>query len=104
MGDTINYEDLPEGIQGDANDYPFEVVSEGANAVVERGGMIYQKFTCNGCGNRLTMDVPNTFFKQGSCDQCGVVTDIEARGCNFLAVFPLTEKGKDALYDQTPSN
>jgi hypothetical protein len=97
MGDEFKYEDLPEGIQGDANNYPFDECAAGAQEVTLRGGIIFQKFTCSGCGNRLTMDVPNKFFTRGTCDQCGTETNIQETGCNFLAVFPLTEKGKAGI-------
>jgi hypothetical protein len=100
--DHINYEDLPEGLQGGQLDHPFDDCAVGAEEVVKRGGTIFQKFSCRGCGNRLTMDVPNKFFTEGSCDQCGVVTNIRETGCNFLAVFPLTEKGKESVETLSP--
>jgi hypothetical protein len=67
--------------------HPFEEVLASANEVIERGGTVYQKFSCSNCGQRLTMDVPNTFYPEGNCDQCGHVTNIRETGCNFLAVF-----------------
>jgi hypothetical protein len=93
----MDYKDLPEGIQGGQNDYPLAEVAEAAEAVAERGGQVFQKFTCAQCGNRLTINEPNKFYTRGECDQCHFITDITETGCNFLAVFPFTEKGKAAI-------
>ncbi len=67
--------------------YPFDAVLKQANEAIERGGEAYQQFTCGGCGNKLTMDVANTFWTSGSCDKCGAITDIKAAGCNFMVVY-----------------
>jgi len=48
----------------------------------------FQKFTCNNCGDRLTIDVPNKFFSSGKCDKCGHITDIKKHGCNFMLHLP----------------
>jgi len=68
-------------------DHPFYEVTAQAEAQAAKGHLTYQKFTCVGCGNRLTMDTPNKFYKQGTCDQCTATTDIEAQGCNFLLIM-----------------
>jgi len=105
MGD-IKYEDLPEGMEGGAENYPLTEVAAAAELVVAGGGIVYQKYTCSKCGNRLTMDVPNKFYTRGECDQCMHITDIETDGCNFLAVFPQTEKGREVILGlhETPGN
>ena len=64
--------------------HPFWTVAEAAHKLVLAGADIYQKFTCAACGQRLTMGEKNKFFKTGTCDKCGAVTDIEAAGCNYL--------------------
>jgi hypothetical protein len=92
MSDKTN-QDLPEGLSGE--NHPLETVAASAKTVADSGGWVYQKFTCEACGNRLTIDVKNTFYTKGSCDQCGHITDITKTGCNFLAVWPLTEKGME---------
>lgn len=66
--------------------HPFYEVIKEAEALIQTGAEVFQKFTCENCGNRLTMDVPNAFYKEGSCDNCGHVTNIEEAGCNFLLV------------------
>lgn len=68
-------------------DFPFESICKEAETLIRKQPSIklYQKFTCDGCGNRLTMDKPNVFFETGTCDNCPTVTDIKAKGCNYLA-------------------
>ena len=69
------------------SDHDFQAVVESAAEKIAIGGTVYQKFTCQACGNRLTMDVPNTFYTSGTCDKCGEVTDIEKQGHNFLLIM-----------------
>lgn len=75
------------------NDYPINECIEVANKYIENGAKVYQKFTCDKCGSRQTMDEPNTFFKTGRCEACGHVTDIEKRGCNYMVHFQLGGEG-----------
>lgn len=72
-----------------ADDYPFdEVVAAVTRLRRDRPeAECYQKFTCAGCGNRLTIDEPYRFYTQGTCDKCDAVTDIEKQGCNYLIVM-----------------
>ena len=70
-------------------DAPFDVAAKAAEKLVREGHTIYQKFTCAGCGNRLTIDKPNEFFSQGTCDNCDAVTDIRKQGCGYLCHFVL---------------
>jgi hypothetical protein len=67
-----------------ANDYPWEEVTAAASQLAAAGYNVHQKFTCAGCGQRLTMEEPNQFYEQGSCDKCDAVTDIKKQGCNYL--------------------
>lgn len=69
------------------NSHPFDEVLKNADATIERGGTVYQQFTCGKCGAKLSMDIPNTFYTSGTCDQCGTITDLKANGCNFMAVM-----------------
>jgi hypothetical protein len=69
------------------SNYPFYEVAEKASELIRAGADVYQKFTCGQCGNRLTMDEPNIFYKEGSCDNCGHITNIEETGCNYLVHF-----------------
>jgi len=67
--------------------YPFYLVTQKAEEIIQTGAAVFQKFTCGGCGNRLTMEVPNVFYKEGTCDKCDFVTNIELQGCNYLIVI-----------------
>lgn len=68
-------------------DHPFYEVAASAEDVIDRGGIVFQKWTCSRCEQRLTMEIPNTFHKIGYCFECGAESDIVAQGCNFVAVF-----------------
>ncbi|MEY9179678.1 hypothetical protein [Bradyrhizobium sp. USDA 313] len=69
-----------------SRDYPFTEVVEQAAKHIEVGHTVHQKFTCHRCGSRQTMGVPNKFFLAGRCEECKAVTDILARGCNYVLV------------------
>jgi len=68
------------------NDHPFDEVAKAAAEKIKQGFTVHQKFTCAGCGNRLTIDEPNVFHELGSCDNCKTITNIRKRGCNFLLI------------------
>lgn len=70
-------------------DHDFKAVVASASEYIAKGALVFQKFTCASCGNRLTMEEPNTFYTRGTCDKCGHETDIEAAGHNFLLVQSL---------------
>ena len=57
-----------------------------ANAEIEKGATIYQKFQCEKCGTPQHMETPNAFYTFGKCEECGHVTDILNNGCNYLLV------------------
>jgi hypothetical protein len=65
-------------------DYPLEEVAEAVADHARNSWFAYQKFTCAGCGRRLTVDVPNVLYRSGTCDACSAVTDIAAAGCNYV--------------------
>jgi hypothetical protein len=73
------------------HDYPLdEIVAAVTKKRLENPrAKFYQKFTCAGCGQRLTMPDANQFHEKGTCDQCSVITDIRVRGCNYLVVLSL---------------
>jgi hypothetical protein len=65
-------------------DFPWNDVLAKAAPHIANGAKVYQKFTCDGCGQRLTMETPNVFHETGTCDQCPTITNIKAKGCNFM--------------------
>lgn len=44
----------------------------------------WQKFTCEKCWKRITVDTPNKLFVLGHCQECGHVSDLRKSGCNYL--------------------
>lgn len=68
-------------------DYPFYECAATAEKLIEKGAEIYQKFSCEKCGQRLTIEEPNRFYMTGDCDKCGHVTNIVERGCNYMVTF-----------------
>jgi hypothetical protein len=69
------------------SDFPFHTVASEAEKKMNDGFTIYQKFTCDHCGTRQTMAEPNSFFCTGKCERCGKITNILARGCNYIAMI-----------------
>ena len=67
------------------NDYPFDAVAEQINDAIQHGAVCFQKFTCSHCNARQTMDVPNTLYTRGKCEECSKITQI--KNCNFLAIW-----------------
>jgi hypothetical protein len=67
-------------------DYPFDMVVAKAKTIIAEGHTVYQKFTCAGCGARLTCEPPNIFYERASCEKCKAFTNIRARGCNYMIV------------------
>ena len=64
--------------------HPLDVCQKAAEEKMNEGWTVYQKFSCAKCGQRLTIHEPNVFYRTGTCDKCGHITDIAADGCNYL--------------------
>jgi len=65
-------------------DYPLQECAKAADRLVKAGATVYQKFTCQNCKARQTIDEPNRFYMSASCQECGHVTDITKSGCNYM--------------------
>lgn len=80
------------------NDYPIAECQKRIDEIFDRYPSLdikaFQKFSCEKCGERLGMDIPNAFFVSGTCDQCGHETDILKRGCNYTLVMEVTPRSK----------
>lgn len=66
-------------------DHPLLETVKEANTVIDKGGTTFQKFTCSHCGSRQTMDVPDTFYEEGTCEACGGLTEIKE--CGMMVIF-----------------
>jgi hypothetical protein len=69
------------------NDAPIADIAQRADMVIALGATTFQKFSCAHCGSRQTVDEPNTFFRQGECEECGHITDITI--CGFSMRYPM---------------
>jgi hypothetical protein len=66
-------------------DFPFWDALHRAADLIDKGATVHQTFTCATCHVRLTVEAENQFVRTATCEHCGKVTNIEARGCNFIA-------------------
>ena len=48
---------------------------------------VFQQFNCASCGTKQTMPDPNVLYTSGKCEECGAVTDIKRRGCNYAVHY-----------------
>lgn len=71
------------------NDYPLEQIVDALNDIKKAGMSVhfFQKFTCSKCGSRQTMAEPDRLFASGSCEECGTVTNLRERGCNYMLIL-----------------
>lgn len=60
---------------------------EDAIRIMQQGADIYQQFNCSACGTKQTMDVPNTFYIRGQCEECNYITNILKDGMNYLVHY-----------------
>jgi transcription elongation factor Elf1 len=64
--------------------HPWSKVITAAKEYIAQGHNVYQQFNCEHCGIKQTMDVANTFYMLGTCQECGKQTDIRMNGHNYL--------------------
>lgn len=73
-----------------------------ANKVIEQGGRVFFKFTCQHCGARQTFPDENAFYLTGQCEECKGITDcnsIPARP-GFMTVFSNDKARMDAVLEK----
>jgi len=63
-------------------DKPVEEIAVQADAQIQKGFTIWQKWTCAHCGSRQTMDEPNLLYRSGRCQNCDKVSVIAV--CGFM--------------------
>lgn len=73
----------------DIRHHPFEQVRDNFAKKVGEGGMALQAWTCDGCGAIQRMSQINGFYTEGQCENCGHVTNLVRKGCNFTLMLPL---------------
>lgn len=66
------------------NDYPLGEVMRRAAEISSQGRQdVFQRFTCSGCGRRVSVTEPNRFTSHPACKHCGTTTDVSHSGCNY---------------------
>ena len=79
-------------------DRPIEEIAVLCDIQIERGMTVWQKWTCDHCGARQTMDAPNVLYRSGICEECSQQTDIQY--CGFMLAnatgAELVQKSLDA--------
>lgn len=69
-----------------AEDFPLATIAASMDAAVKAGGFVLQKWTCEGCGQRITASNLNVVVENDHCQHCKHVTDLKRRGCNFALI------------------
>ncbi len=72
--------------QSAISDHPFYETANAAERLIDEHTVVFQKWTCQHCGARETMADPDLFHTTGRCEECGLVTDIVANGCNYMVI------------------
>lgn len=79
------------------SDLPFDEICKQVEEHAKKGVKCFQKFTCEKCGSRQTIEDANVFYTEGMCEECKHVTNIKERGCGFMAIFSMSKEGDDVL-------
>lgn len=72
------------------NDHPLYECAAAADKLARAGCKVYQKWTCEKCGERVTGNEPNHWTEQGLHEErsdgsaCGHITDLRIKGCNYM--------------------
>lgn len=67
--------------------HPFKQVHDNFAEHVKAGHMGLQSWTCDGCGAVQRMSQINGWYVEGECENCGYVTDLRKKGCNFTLML-----------------
>ncbi len=67
-------------------DRTFLEAETAARAAVASGSTIFQKWTCGGCGKRITGNNKNFFAVEGHCEECNHTTDLLTAGCGYSEI------------------
>jgi hypothetical protein len=72
------------------SDHPLAELEASAEVWMRQGAKIFQKFTCDACGDRVTIMEENRLFTHGRHDECpvqdGYITDLRIKGCNYMVM------------------
>lgn len=71
-------------------DAPFKECAETADKIIKEipQALVFQKFWCENCKQRVSMNNPNVFTHYGHCENCNHITNILENGCNYRVEIP----------------
>lgn len=71
--------------------YPLEDCAKALAQILNDhpGSAFFQKWTCGGCGERVTGTTANKLFTSGKHEDCGYITDLKRTGCNYMVHFAI---------------
>lgn len=67
-----------------ARDKPFNQIVEECQNILNHNCHFYQKFTCENCGSRQTIDHEDNLYIKGQCEECGHITNLQEKGCGYM--------------------
>lgn len=67
--------------------HPWAKVALNVERIVAEGGIILQSWTCDKCGAVQRIGEANGFYIEGECENCGHVTNLKVKGCNFTLLL-----------------
>lgn len=72
-------------------DFPLEELeTEMRRLIDEEDATVFQKWTCDACGERVTASAPNQLTTHGRHDECpvqdGHITDLRVKGANYMVI------------------
>jgi len=68
-------------------DFPFDEIAKAVEDHAKQGALCFQKWSCAHCKARQTMSLPNVLYRQGKCEECGKITQIDEQGCNYMLML-----------------
>lgn len=80
--------------------YSWDVCLENITRLCLAGCKIHQQFNCASCGAKQTIEIANTLYEEGQCEECNHITDIRKDGINYLVIASSPE-AQLALVDLT---
>ena len=92
--------------KGKHTDFPWDEVCKSAEQLALDGHLVYQKWTCAGCGARIGSSRPNYFTEQGRCEEpgCGHITNIKKQGCNYMVIASSDPRFLQMLHNKSNPN
>jgi hypothetical protein len=87
-------------------DFPFAEIVASCERAIRDGNYVVQKWTCGGCGRRISANNVNTVTEHGHCQHCNFVTHVKETGCNFALLVPshaITAAEAEQILGLTPT-